>query len=113
MSLRRRVGDAIEVLLFTVLGVISYDTLLRLLDANAGNTVVAFVRRVARLFLRPFDGMFDGAHYLMTAIVAAVTYCLLAAFGSALVCGRREPATVHARVRPIRRNGRSRRDALT
>lgn len=80
-----RINNVIEGLLIAVLGVIGYDTVLRALDANRDNALVTLVRRVSGVLLAPFEGMFSDQHYLATAMVAVLTYCLVAAVVLAVI----------------------------
>jgi hypothetical protein len=68
----------INALLAFILLIIGIDTLLRLLDANTGNVVVGVIRRVADWLLAPFAGIFDGQSFLLTALIAAIVYWLIA-----------------------------------
>ncbi|MBW3602696.1 MAG: hypothetical protein KY434_08365 [Actinobacteria bacterium] len=64
--------------LLVVVGFIGFDTLFRVLGANRNNAIVGFVRSVSKLFLSPFAGMFTRQHFLLTAVIAILGYCLLA-----------------------------------
>ena len=64
--------------LLVVVGFVGFDTLFRVLGANRNNTIVGFVWTVSRLFLSPFAGMFTRQHFLLTALIAILGYCLLA-----------------------------------
>ncbi|MDP8977834.1 MAG: hypothetical protein M3N17_04545 [Actinomycetota bacterium] len=68
----------INTALLVVVGFIGFDTLFRVLGANRNNAIVGFVRTVSKLFLSPFDGMFARQHFLLTAVIAILGYCLLA-----------------------------------
>lgn len=75
----------INTALLVIAGFIGLDTLMRLLAANEGNGVVAFVRSVANIFLAPFQNMFSEQQYLLTAIIAILGWSLLAALVQAVV----------------------------
>ncbi|HWB70975.1 MAG TPA: hypothetical protein VG452_02065 [Egibacteraceae bacterium] len=75
----------INTVLLVVVGFIGLDTLFRLLQAREANAIVGFVRAVAGWFLAPFRGMFAGQDYLLTALMAVLGYCLLAAIFLAVV----------------------------
>jgi hypothetical protein len=75
----------INTALAVIAGFIGLDTLLRLLDANPGNGIVAFVRSVAGIFLAPFQNMFSEQQYLLTAVIAVLGWSLLAALIQAIV----------------------------
>lgn len=99
----------INALLLFILGFIGFDTLFRLVGANDSNFIVGFVRGVAGVFLVPFNGMFDGQHYLVTAGIAVLGYCLFAGIALAIVktvqVSRREAAE---RTEPRGRQGSNR-----
>lgn len=86
----------VNTLLLFILGVIAFDTFFRLVDANASNLIVGFVRAVAGFFLAPFAGMFDWQSDLVTAVIAVLGYCLLAGIVLAIIktvqVSRREAA---------------------
>ena len=65
-------------ILSAILLVIGVDTVLRLLNANTGNIIVALFRRVADWLLTPFTSMFPGQNFLLTALIGAIAYWLLA-----------------------------------
>jgi hypothetical protein len=75
----------INTALAVIAGFIGLDTLLRLLGANPGNGIVAFVRSVAGIFLAPFQNMFSEQQYLLTAVIAVLGWSLLAALIQAIV----------------------------
>lgn len=75
----------INTALAVIAGFIGLDTLLRLLGANPGNGIVAFVRSVAGIFLAPFQNMFSEQQYLLTAVIAILGWSLLAALIQAIV----------------------------
>lgn len=75
----------INTILLIVVGVVGFDTLFKLLSANEGNVIVGFVAAVARVFLAPFQGMFDDQDFLLTAIIAVLGYSLLAGIALAIV----------------------------
>lgn len=81
----------INTILLVIVGVVGFDTLFKLLDANEGNAIVGFVAAVARVFLAPFQGMFDDQDFLLTAVIAVLGYSLLA--GIALAVTRSVQAT--------------------
>lgn len=72
------VGRWINVALLVIVGVISFDTLFRLLDAQDSNVIVRIMRTFATVFLVPFRGMFGDQEYIVTALVAVLGYALLA-----------------------------------
>lgn len=96
----------INTLLLVVVGIIGFDTLFRLLEANESNVIVAFTRNGAEFLLRPFDGMFAGDEYLLTALIAILAYSLVAGVALAVVRAlqasvrRRQAAGVHSE--PVR-----------
>lgn len=69
----------INTVLLLIVAFIGFDTLFRLLEANKNNAIVSFVRDVAAFLLAPFDGMFNDQSYLLTALIAVLGYCLVAA----------------------------------
>jgi hypothetical protein len=79
------VGRWINTLLLFVVGVIAFDTLFRLLEAQEGNLIVSMVRIVATLILIPFQGMFSEQRYEMTALMAILMYCVLAGMALAVL----------------------------
>lgn len=81
----------INTILLIVVGFVGFDTLFKLLHANEGNAIVGFVAAVARIFLAPFQGMFDDQDFLLTAVIAVLGYSLLA--GIALAITRSVQAT--------------------
>lgn len=95
----------VNAILLAVVGVIGFDTLFRLLQADADNVVVAAVREVASVLLRPFAGMFGPDEYLLTAFVAVLGYAL--AGGVLLTAIRATQATLRGIAR-YRRRGQAR-----
>jgi hypothetical protein len=75
----------INTTLLVIVGFIGFDTLFRLLQAQEGNFIVGLVRAISGLFLAPFEGMFADQEFLLTAIIGALGYCLLAAIVLAVV----------------------------
>lgn len=55
-----------------------------LFDGNRRNGIVQFVGAVSRLLLLPFTGMFAGQSRLITCLIAAVGYSLIAGLALAI-----------------------------
>jgi hypothetical protein len=72
------VGRWINTLLVFIVGVLAFDALFRLLEANEDNVIVAFVRVLSVVFLLPFQGMFGDQDYVLTTLVGVLGYALLA-----------------------------------
>lgn len=72
------VGRWINTLLVFIVGVLAFDALFRLLEANEDNVIVSFVRVLSVVFLVPFQGMFGEQDYLLTTLVGVLGYALLA-----------------------------------
>ena len=85
----------INTILLLIVGVIAFDTLFLLLDAQDSNGIVRFVNGFAGIFLAPFEGMFAEQAALLTAAIAILGYCLLA--GIALAVTSSVQATRHER----------------
>lgn len=85
------VGRWMNTLLVAIVGVIAFDTLFQLLEANDGNVIVRIVRALAVIFLVPFQGMFGDQDFVITALVAVLGYAL--AVGIALGVLRSMQAT--------------------
>lgn len=81
------VGRWINILLLFVVGVISFDTLFRLLEAQDSNVIVRIMRTFSTIFLVPFRGMFGDQEYVMTALVAVLGYALLAGIALSVLRG--------------------------
>lgn len=71
------VGRWINTLLMFIVGVIGFDTLFRLLDANESNVIVGVVRLLSLMFLVPFGGMFGDQDFVLTALMAVLGYAVL------------------------------------
>jgi hypothetical protein len=71
------VGRWLNTLLVLIVGVIAFDALFRLLEANDGNVIVRVVRVLAALFLVPFQGMFGEQDFILTSLIAVLGYALL------------------------------------
>jgi hypothetical protein len=71
------VGRWINTLLMFIVGVIGFDTLFRLLDANESNVIVGVVHFLSLLFLVPFGGMFGEQDFVLTALMAVLGYAVL------------------------------------
>ncbi|MGH8901124.1 MAG: hypothetical protein ACRDYA_05450 [Egibacteraceae bacterium] len=84
-ALRRILLRTIKILFLVVLGFIGFSVLFQLLDANPANEIVAFVERGADWLLTPFEDMFEGQNFLLTALIAVLAYALAAAVASAIV----------------------------
>ncbi|HUH06201.1 MAG TPA: hypothetical protein VML96_00205 [Egibacteraceae bacterium] len=70
----------VSTMLLVIVGFIAFNALFRALDANPENLVAAFVGVVAGLFLLPFRDLFAADQaYLLTALMAILSYALLAA----------------------------------
>lgn len=72
------VGRWINTLLVFIVGILAFDALFRLLEANEDNVIVSFVRVLSVVFLVPFQGMFGEQDYLLTTLVGVLGYALLA-----------------------------------
>jgi hypothetical protein len=68
----------VNAILALVLLIIAVDTVLRLLNANTGNVIVRLFRSAADWLLAPFTAMFSGQSFLLTALIGAVFYWLIA-----------------------------------
>jgi hypothetical protein len=90
------VGRWINTLLVFIVGVLAFDTLFRLLEANEDNVIVAFVRVLSAMFLVPFQGMFGEQDYVLTTLVGVLGYALLAGIAlgvlRSLQASRAQPA---------------------
>lgn len=75
----------INTILLVIVGFVGLGTLFDLLGALEGNMIVRFVNTVAGFFLAPFEGMFDGQEFLLTAIVAVLGYSLAAGIALAVI----------------------------
>jgi hypothetical protein len=92
------VGRWINTLLLFIVGVISFDTLFRLLEAQESNVIVGIVRLLSGVALVPFQGMFTEQEYVKTAAMAVLGYAMLV--GISLAVLRSLQATRPAR-RPV------------
>lgn len=72
------VGRWINTLLVFIVGVLAFDALFRLLDANDDNVLVGFVQQFAVIFLIPFQGMFGEQDFVLTTLIGVLGYSLLA-----------------------------------
>jgi hypothetical protein len=79
------VGRWINTLLLFIVGVISFDTLFRLLEAQESNVLVAGVRLLSGLALIPFQGMFSEQEYVKTAAMAVLGYAMLVGISLAVL----------------------------
>jgi hypothetical protein len=79
------VGRWINTLLLFIVGIVSFDTLFRLLEAQDGNIIVSVVRVLAALVLVPFQGMFSEQDYVLTALIAVLGYTLLVGIALAVL----------------------------
>lgn len=90
------VGRWINTLLVFIVGVLAFDALFRLLEANEDNVIVAFVRGLAVVFLVPFQGMFGEQDYVLTTLIGVLGYALLAGIAlgvlRSLQASRAQPA---------------------
>lgn len=90
------VGRWINTLLVFIVGVLAFDTLFRLLEANEDNVIVAFARGLAVVFLVPFHGMFGEQDYVLTTLIGVLGYSLLAGIAlgvlRSLQASRAQPA---------------------
>lgn len=90
------VGRWINTLLVFIVGVLAFDALFRLLEANEDNVIVAFVRGLAVVFLVPFHGMFGEQDYVLTTLIGVLGYALLAGIAlgvlRSLQASRAQPA---------------------
>lgn len=103
----------INTLLLVVVGIIGFDTLFRLLEANEANVIVAFTRNGAAFLLQPFDGMFAADEYLLTSLIAILAYALLAGVALAVVRAvqastQRRQAAAGTHSRAVHANDRAR-----
>jgi hypothetical protein len=94
------VGRWINTLLVFIVGVLAFDALFRLLEANEDNVIVAFVRVLSVVFLVPFQGMFGDQDYVLTTLVGVLGYALLA--GIALGVLRSLQASLAQPAPPVR-----------
>lgn len=81
------VGRWINTLLLFIVGVISFDTLFRLLEAQQANLIVRVTRLLATIVLAPFHGMFGEQEYVRTATVAVLGYALLVGIALSVLRG--------------------------
>ncbi len=72
------VGRWINTLLVFIVGILAFDALFRMLQANDDNVIVGIVRVLALAFLVPFQGMFGEQDYVLTTLFAVLGYALLA-----------------------------------
>lgn len=72
------VGRWINTLLVFIVGVLAFDTLFRLLEANEDNVIVSIVRVLSVMFLIPFQGMFGEQDFVLTTLIGVLGYALLA-----------------------------------
>ena len=72
------VGRWVNTLLVFIVGILAFDTLFRMLQANDDNVIVGVVRVLAIAFLVPFRGMFGEQDYVLTSLFAVLGYALLA-----------------------------------
>lgn len=79
------VGRWINTLLLFIVGVIAFDTLFRLLEAQDGNLIVGVVRVLTALVLVPFQGMFSEQEYVLTALMGVLGYTLLVGIALAVL----------------------------
>jgi hypothetical protein len=79
------VGRWINTLLLFIVGVVSFDTLFRLLEAQESNVLVAGVRLLSGLALVPFQGMFSEQEYVKTAAMAVLGYAMLVGISLAVL----------------------------
>jgi hypothetical protein len=90
------VGRWINTLLVFIVGVLAFDALFRLLEANEANVIVALVRGLAVVFLMPFQGMFGEQDYVLTTLIGVLGYSLLAGIAlgvlRSLQASRAQPA---------------------
>ncbi|HEX6257780.1 MAG TPA: hypothetical protein VFZ70_18370 [Euzebyales bacterium] len=94
------VGRWINTLLVFIVGVLAFDALFRLLEANEDNVIVAVVRVLSVVFLVPFQGMFGDQDYVLTTLVGVLGYALLA--GIALGVLRSLQASLSQPAPPVR-----------
>lgn len=64
--------------LVVIVAFIGLHAVFVLFDGNRRNGIVQFVGAVSRLLLLPFTGMFAGQSRLITCLIAAVGYSLIA-----------------------------------
>lgn len=72
------VGRWINTLLVFIVGVLAFDALFRLLEANEDNVIVSIVRVLSVMFLVPFQGMFGEQDFVLTTLIGVLGYALLA-----------------------------------
>jgi hypothetical protein len=72
------VGRWINTLLVFIVGVLAFDALFRLLEANEANIIVSAVRVLSVAFLVPFRGMFGEQEFVLTTLIGVLGYSLLA-----------------------------------
>lgn len=104
----------INTILLVIVGFVGLATLFDLLGALEQNMIVRFVNTVSGFFLAPFEGMFDGQEFLLTAIVAVLGYSLAAGIALAVTrsiqASRRDSIAKRGR-EPLAPPGATRQDA--
>ncbi|MBW3604323.1 MAG: hypothetical protein KY460_05295 [Actinobacteria bacterium] len=90
------VGRWINTLLVFIVGVLAFDALFRLLEANEANVIVSSVRALSVAFLVPFQGMFGEQDFVLTTLIGVLGYSLLAGIAlgvlRSLQASRAQPA---------------------
>ncbi|CAN5811293.1 hypothetical protein BH23ACT10_BH23ACT10_34540 [soil metagenome] len=90
------VGRWINTLLVFIVGVLAFDALFRLLEANEANIIVSSVRALSVAFLVPFQGMFGEQDFVLTTLIGVLGYALLAGIAlgvlRSLQASRAQPA---------------------
>jgi len=81
------VGRWINTLLLFIVGIISFDTLFRLLEAQESNVIVGVTRLLASIALVPFRGMFGDQEYVLTSLVAVLGYALVVGIALSVLRG--------------------------
>ena len=71
-------------ILVVIVAFIGLHAVFVLFDGNRRNGIVQFVGAVSRVLLLPFTGMFTGQSRLITCLIAAVGYSLVAGLALAI-----------------------------
>src|SRR5690606_28257282 len=109
------IGRWINTLLLFVVGVVVFDTLFRMLEAQESNFIVRAVRLLSTVLLLPFHGMFSENDYFQTAMVAVLGYAVVVGIALSVLRGLQASMPTrstddrgpledsrYARVRPVR-----------
>lgn len=99
MSYWDTIGRWINTVLLFIVGIISFDTLFRLLEAQDSNVIVRVMRVFSTIFLVPFSGMFGDREFVVTALVAVLGYALIAGIALSVLRGMQATRSAPLRVR--------------